>query len=60
MSPLEMIRRATKRDQALKAAQMAHLMSTAYRGVDTTGKAKPFPTKREDQVLRYRGQSYIG
>jgi len=59
MSPLALIKRSIQRNEALKAAQMAHLMSTAYRGIDTTN-AKPFPTKRNQTVLTYRGHHYLG
>ena len=59
MSPLALIKRTIQRNEALKAAQMAHLMSTAYRGVDTTN-AKPFPYKRDQKVLTYRGHQYLG
>lgn len=60
MSPLALIKRTIQRNEALKAAQMAHLMSTAYRGIDTTSNAKPFPVKRDQKVLTYRGNTYLG
>ena len=51
-----MIKRATQRNQALSAAQMAHLRHTAYRGIDTS--AHQPPITRERQQLTYRGLKY--
>lgn len=34
MSPLAIVQRATRRQQKLSAAQMAHLRHSAYRGID--------------------------
>ena len=34
MSPLALVQRATRRQQKLSAARMAHLRNAAYRGVD--------------------------
>lgn len=56
MSALQMIKRATQRNQALSAAQMAHLRHTAYRGIDTS--AHQPPITRERQQLTYRGLKY--
>lgn len=57
MSPLALIKRSIERKQAIKAAQLAHLQATAYRGVSSY--AKPFPVKRDPVVLTYRGQAYL-
>lgn len=59
MSPLALIKDRILRGERLKAAQMAHLMSKSYRGIDTTN-AKPFPVKRDQKVLTYRGTAYLG
>jgi len=58
MSPLALIKRSIERKQALKAAQLAHLQATAYRGV-ANAYAKSFPIKRDPVVLTYRGQAYL-
>lgn len=60
MSPLALIKRSLERQEAVRRAQMAHLKATAYRGVDTTMSSKPFPVKRDQKVLTYRGTSYLG
>ena len=60
MSPLALIKRTIQRNERLKAAQMAHLMATAYRGIDTSMATKPFPVKRDQKVLTYRGTQYLG
>lgn len=59
MSPLSMIRRATKRNQALSAAQMAHLRHTAYRGVDTSAHQAPTSKDTFHGSLVYRGVDYV-
>ena len=58
MSPLALIKRSIERQEALKAAQIAHIKSTSYRGISTN--AAPFPVKRDQTVLTYRGVSYLG
>ena len=56
MSPLEMIKRSTQKREALKAAQMAHLQATAYRGVPyKPSQAEAEPTSAR---LMYRGIPY--
>ena len=41
MSPLDLVKRATLRKQRLSEAQLTHLRSTAYRGVDTSAHLSP-------------------
>ena len=59
MSPLALIKARILRGERLKAAQMAHVMSKSYRGIDTTN-PKPFPVQRDQKVLTYRGTTYLG
>lgn len=59
MSPLSMIRRAIKRNQALSEAQMAHLRHTTYRGVDTSAHQAPTSRSPFHGSLVYRGINYV-
>ena len=45
MSPLDLVKRATLRKQRLSEAQLAHLRSTVYRGVDTSAHLSPTITR---------------
>ena len=58
MSPLSIVKGATKRRQALTEAQMAHLRQTAYRGVDTTAHQPPTKVYKTQSTLTYRGNTY--
>ena len=57
MSPLDLVKRATLRKRRLNEAQLAHLRSTAYRGVDTSAHLSPTIT-RGSAYCTYRGVAY--
>lgn len=59
MSPLALTQARLQRADALKAAQMAHLRTTAYRGVPTPDNLNyGVPGRRESKVAVYRGIPY--
>lgn len=60
MSPLALTQARIQRQEAIKAAQMAHLRTTAYRGVATPDDLDYGAPKRSDsKVAVYRGIAYI-
>ena len=59
MSPLAITKARLLRADALKAAQMAHLRTTAYRGVATPDNLNyGVPVRQESKVAVYRGIPY--
>ena len=60
MSPLSLTKARIQRQEALKAAQMAHLRTTAYRGVATPDNLNyGVPARTESKVAVYRGVAYV-
>ena len=60
MSPLALTKARVQRADALKAAQMAHLRTTAYRGVATPDNLNyGVPVRQDSKVAVYRGVAYL-
>ena len=60
MSPLALTQARELRASALKAAQMAHLRTTTYRGVATPDNLNyGVPVRQESKVATYRGVKYV-
>ena len=60
MSPLALTKARELRASALKAAQMAHLRITAYRGVSTPDNLNyGVQVKSDPKVAVYRGIAYV-
>lgn len=57
MSHLSLVRRAMARKQRLTEAQVTHLRSRSYRGVNTSAHQPPHKAYKP-LVLSYRGVSY--